>query len=161
MSPRSLQILAIVLGATGILLGALGAVTAYNAKQSVLSDSELSADIKRSFEAEQKKQDALEKQQASDAEKFVAELSAGEKSLVKRIQANSRAIRVQRRQIRQIRLQNAALTSRDRELSGELAAAESDLGKRISRLNTRVDRTNRRVNKQQNQISRLRGFVSP
>lgn len=161
MSPRNLQILAIVLGTIGVLLGGLGAITAYNAKQAVRSDSELAADIKSSFEAEQAKQDALEKRQASDAEKFVADLSAGKKGLAKRIHANSRAIKVQTRQVRRLRARTAGLASRDRGLSDELTTTEADLGNRIDKVNSRVNRINKRINNQQNQISRLRGFVSP
>ncbi|MCO5316737.1 MAG: hypothetical protein M9938_11345 [Solirubrobacterales bacterium] len=168
MSPRSLQILAIVLGALGVLLGALGAITAYNAKQSVRSDSELTADIKQAFAAEQARQDSIEKKQASDAEKFVADLSSGEKRLVKRIVANTSAIKVQRRrlvrlrrQVRGLRAQTSTLASRDRGLSNELASTEADLGNRIDQVNARVNKVNRRINRQQNQIARLRGFVSP
>lgn len=161
MSPRNLQILAIVFGVIGLLLGGLGAITAYNAKQSVRSDSELNADVRSAFEAEQAKQDELERRQASDAEKFVAELSAGKKALVKRIQSNSASIRKLRRQTRNIARQTRTLANRDRGLTGELAAVESDLGNRINRVNGRVNRVNRRVNDQQRQLARIRGFVSP
>lgn len=161
MSPRTLQILAIMFGVIGLLLGGLGAITAYNAKQSVRTDGELNADVRRAFQAEQTKQDELEKRQASDAEKFVAELSAGKKALVKRIQLNSASIRKLRRQSRNLAGQTRTLANRDRGLAGELASTESDLGSRIDNLNGRVNRMSRRLNNQQKQISRVRGFVSP
>lgn len=161
MSPRSLQILAIVFGVIGLLLGGLGAITAYNAKQSVRTDGELNADVRQAFEVEQARQDELEKRQASDAEKFVSELSAGKKSLVRRIQSNTASIRKLRRQTRNLGRQTRTLANRDRGLAGELAATESDLGSRIDRLNGRVNRVNRRMNDQQKQLARIRGFVSP
>lgn len=161
MSSRTLQILAVVLGVVGILLGALGTITAYNAKKSVRSDSELTSAVQSAFASEQAKQDALEKKQASDAERFVSQLNKGEKSLIRKIHANTglinargKEIRSLRRKVRQTSQEVAALTSRDRGLANELASVESSL-------NTRINRLNRRIDKQQNQISRLRGFVSP
>jgi len=161
MSSRSLQILAIVLGVIGVLLGSLGALTAFDAKQSVRSDSELNADVRQAFAAEQARQDRLEKRQASDAEKFVADLSAGKKALVRRIQANTRMNRTQALRIRKLQARIRALSDRDRALSNELAATEADLGGRITRVNRRVNQVYARVNRQENQIARIKGFVSP
>jgi len=161
MSPNTKQVLAILLGALGLAMGVLGTVTAYNAKNATDTDGEVAAQVQQRFDEAQARQDELEKTQASDAERLVESLTTGEKSLLKRIHANTASIKRLRRQSRQLRGRVDSLTNRDRELSGEVSSLENDFNEQVRQLNRRINRTNGRLNRQEGQIQRLRGRAGP
>jgi predicted RNase H-like nuclease (RuvC/YqgF family) len=163
MSGKTKTTLAIVLGVVGILLGVLGTITAYNAKDAVDSDvnstAEVQALVETKFQEAQAKQDQLEASQKSDAEKFVSQLSQGNKNLLQKINQNHRRAQKTQRQTRTLRRQVNALKSRDNQFENELAQVENDQDSDYAQLNQRVNRLNKQVQQLQNQVSRLRGFV--
>ncbi len=89
MSSNSKQVLAITLGSIGLVIGIVAAITAYNAKQTSDDNGNVAARVDQQFAEAQAKQDARDKRQVSDAEKFVARLDSGEKSLIKKINRQS------------------------------------------------------------------------
>lgn len=163
MSGNSKVTLAIVLGAVGLLLGLLGTVTAYNAKQAVDSDlsetGEVHALVEQKFQEAQSRQDKIEASQRSDAEKFVAQLTKGESSLLRKISGNHKDVNKLRRQTRKLRNQLNTLNNRNRELNNEIARVENDQNADYNQLNQRINKTNKQVRNLQNQVSNLRGLV--
>lgn len=163
MSGNTKATLAIVIGAVGLLLGILGTVTAYNAKDAVDTEansaSEIQALVDERFKEAQERQDQLEEGQRTEAEKFVDQLTRGEQNLLQKINGNHRKINRLTRQSRNLRNQVNSLKSRDNELSREIGQVESDQQSDFNQLNQRVNRLNNQVQQLQNQMSRLRGLV--
>jgi chromosome segregation ATPase len=163
MSGNTKTTLAIVLAVVGLLLGALGAITAFNAKDAVDSDantnSEVRALVEDKFREAQDKQDQIEASQASEAEKLVAQLSQGKKNLLQKINGNTRRIAKIQRQNRKLRNQVNALKSRDNEFESELAQVENDQDSDFQQLNQRINRTNNQLQQIQRQIANLRGLA--
>lgn len=163
MSGKTKTTLAILLGVVGILLGVLGTITAYNAKDAVDSDlnstAEVQSLVESKFQEAQAKQDQLEASQKSDAEKFVSQLTQGNKNLLRKINGNHQRSKKLQRQTRALRSQVNALKSRDNQFENELAQVENDQDSDYAQLNQRINRLNKQIQKIQNQVSRLRGFV--
>jgi predicted RNase H-like nuclease (RuvC/YqgF family) len=163
MSGKTKTTLAIVLGVVGILLGVLGTITAYNAKDAADSDvnsaAEVQALVETKFQEAQAKQDQLEASQKSDAEKFVSQLTRGNKNLLQKINKNHQRTKRLQRQFRNLRNQVNALKSRDKQFENEVAQVENDQDSDYAQLNQRVNRLNKQIQQLQNQVSRLRGFV--
>lgn len=163
MAGNSKLIVAIVLSVVGVLLGILGTVTAYNAKDAVDSDanttSEIQTLVQDKFDEAQTKQDQLEASQKSEAEQFVAQLTKGKRNLLQKINNNSKSIKRLQRSNRKLRNQVKTLNDRDRQMSSEVDQIENDQAAEFSQLNQRVNRTNQRVQQLQNQVNRLRGLV--
>ncbi len=155
--------LAIILGAAGLLLGVLGTLTAYNAKNAVDSDinsaAEVQALVEDKFQEAQARQDQIEASQKTDAEKFVDQLTKGEKNLLGKINGNHNGIKKLRRQTRNLRSQLNTLQNRDRALSNEIDQIENDQNADYNQLNQRINRTNKNVQQLQNQVSRIRGQI--
>ena len=168
MSGNTKTTLAIVFGVVGILLGALGTITAYNAKSAVDSDAQMAAEVEslvdERFKEAQTRQDQMEAEQHSQAEKFVNQLTRGEKNLLAKINGNHRRTnKLQRgnrrlkRQVRKLRNQVNTLSNRDRELAGEVAQLEAEQASEFDQLNKRINKTNRQIQRLQRQLSRLVG----
>ena len=155
--------LAIVFSVVGILLGVLGTITAYNAKDAVSSDTEQTAQVQalvdQRFSEAQSRQDSIEASQKSEAEKFVAQLPKGEKNLLKKINGNHQSINRLKRQNRNLRQQVNTLKSRDTGLSNEITQVENDQASDFQQLNQRINKTNNQVQQLQRQVSNLRGLV--
>lgn len=155
MSDNTKQILAITLGTLGLVIGVVATIVAFNARDAANSNEEVTRLVDQRFSQAQARQDALEKKQASDAERLVANLDRGERNLIGKINSNSRSIS-------RIRLKNNNLRSQIRSLSrsyGNLSTRVSSLSTRVTNLqdqaqgdfntlNTRIDRTNRRFSNQ-------------
>lgn len=163
MRSNTKLVIAIVLAAAGVLLGALGAITAYNAKDAVQSDTEQTAMVQalvdQRFQEAQSRQDQIEAQQKSEAEKLVAQLTKGEKGLLQKINSNTHAIKKLKRSNHNLKQQVNTLSSRDREIENEIAQVENDLNADFKQLNGRINRTNQKVQQLQNQVNRLAGFI--
>ena len=67
MSERTKLILAITLGSLGVALGLLATIVAFNAREEVDSDQQVSRQVDERFAEAQAKQDRREKEQASEA----------------------------------------------------------------------------------------------
>lgn len=163
MSGKNKLTLAIVLGSVGLLLGILGTITAYNAKNAVDSDakstSEIQAIVESKFQEAQARQDQIEENQRSEAERFVAQLTKGEKNLLQKINGNHRKIKRLNRRTRNLRNQVNGLSNRYGELTSELAQVENDQASDYKQLNQRISAQNRQIQQLQNQMARIRGFV--
>lgn len=168
MSGNTKTTLAIVFGVVGILLGALGTITAYNAKSAVDSDAQMAAEVEslvdERFKEAQARQDQMEADQHSQAEKFVNQLTKGEKNLLAKINGNhqqsnrlERKTRRLNRQVRKLRNQLNTLNNRDRELTNEVAQVEAEQASEFDQLNKRINKTNRQIQRMQRQLSRLVG----
>lgn len=149
MSDRTKLILAITLGSVGLALGILGTVVAFNARSEAKSNQEITAVVEEKFLGAQKRQDKLEASRASEAEKLVANLTAEEKALLRRVNGGSRVIRSLRKRVSNQQQQIKQLRFTDRQLSGELGDLEAQLRQDFRELNQRVDRLSQRVNRLQ------------
>jgi chromosome segregation ATPase len=145
MSDSTKQILAITLGALGLAIGIVATVVAYDAKNAADSNEEVTRLVDQRFAAAQARQTALEKKQASQAEKLVAGLTRGEKNLVRKINSNAAAIS-------SLQQQNRRLTSRVNSLAGDLQSLSTEVDdlkaqvqKNFNTLNTRIDKVNQRI----------------
>ena len=125
MSDRTKLILAVTLGSVGLALGILGTVVAFNARSEAKSNQEITAVVEEQFLDAQKRQDKLEAGRVSKAEKLVANLSADEKSLLRRLNGNVRAIRVMRKRLNSQKQQIQGLKFNDQQLSGQLTDTAS------------------------------------
>lgn len=163
MSGNTKTTLAIIFGVVGILLGALGTITAYNAKDAVDSESaftsEVQAVVDQRFNEAQARQDQLEESQKSEAEKFVDQLTKGEENLLRKINGGHKATNRLRRQVRKLRNQVNSLKNRDRQLTSELNQLENEMANEYGQLNSRINKTNRQVQKLQRQVANLRGLT--
>lgn len=163
MSGNTKTTLAIVLGSVGLLLGGLGALTAFNAKKAVDSDaestSEVHALVDERFQQAQERQDQIEATQKSDAEKFVEQLTQDERTLLRRINGNHRSIRQLNRRTRNLRQEVNTLKTRDNQLSNEIGQVENDQDSDFQELNQRINRLNNQIQQLQRQFSNLRGLV--
>ncbi len=163
MSGNTKATLAIVFGVVGILLGALGTITAYNAKDAADSEVNTTAEIQtlveEKFQEAQSRQDQIEANQKSDAEKFVAQLTRGEKNLLQKIHGNHNQIRKLKRRTRNLRSQVNTLKNRDSALASEINQVENDQQQDVNQLNRRISNQNRQIQQLQRQVSNLRGFI--
>ena len=163
MSGNTKATLAIVFGVVGILLGILGTITAYNAKDAVDSDAQTTAQVQalveEKFKEAQTRQDSIEASQRSEAEKFVAQLTKGENNLLKKINGNHQSIKKLKRQVRNLNQQVKTLKNRDNELSSELTQVENEQASEFQQLNQRINKTNNQVQQLQRQVSNLRGLI--
>jgi len=163
MSGNTKTTLAIIFGVVGILLGALGTITAYNAKDAVDSDSEFNSEVQalvdQRFNEAQSRQDQLEASQKTEAERFVDQLTRGEKNLLQKINGNHKGVNRLRRKVRNLRNQLNSLKSRDQELSREVDQLENELASEYSQVNSRINKTNQQVQKLQRQVANLRGLT--
>jgi chromosome segregation ATPase len=153
MSPNTKQILAITLGSVGLVLGAAGMITAYNAKNAVNDQKNVTALVEQRFAEAQAKQDKSEKKQVSQAEKLINGLSSSEKNLVKKINNNSQAIKSLRNQVN-------SLSIREQELDNEVNKLSKQQVSDYNELNARIDSTNKQVKKLQNNVN-SNGGASP
>jgi chromosome segregation ATPase len=149
MTDRTKLILAITLGSVGLALGILGTIVAFNTKNEVRSDREVSAVVNENFAEAQKRQDELEARQASEAEKLVNSLSASERGLIRRINGNIRAVGAIRKRLNRQERQIKGLESLDQQLSGEIASLQRQVTRNQNEVNDRVDRLNQRVTRLQ------------
>ena len=149
MSDRTKLILAVTLGSVGLALGILGTVVAFNARSEAKSNQEITAVVEEQFLDAQKRQDKLEAGRVSKAEKLVANLSADEKSLLRRLNGNVRAIRVMRKRLNSQKQQIQGLKFNDQQLSGQLTDTQGEIQRDFRQLDQRVDRLNQRINRLQ------------
>lgn len=163
MTGNTKATLAIVLGAVGLLLGILGTITAYNAKDAVDSDANTSSQVQtlveQKFQEAQAKQDQLEASQRSEAEQFVAQLTQGKKNLLQKINGNQRKIKKLQKKNRNLTRRVNSLESRDNEFAAELAQVENQQAADFKQLNQRINKTNNQVQQLQRQMANLRGLV--
>lgn len=152
MSSNTKQVLAITLGSLGVVIGAFGMITAYNAKNAVDEESQVTTKVQEEFAAAQSRQDALESSQASKAEQLVAGLSNTEKGLAEKLNSNSRSIK-------QLRKSNRNLRQQVNSLSSQLTSLDKRQRNDSNELNDRVDRTNQRVSANTKSINQLRNRV--
>jgi predicted RNase H-like nuclease (RuvC/YqgF family) len=138
MSSNSKQVLAITLGSIGLVIGIVAAITAYNAKQSSEDNGNVAARVDQQFAEAQAKQDARDKRQVSDAEKFVARLDSGEKSLIEKINRQSGQISNLQGQVRNL---NNKVNSQAKQISKLESTEKSD----VKSLNQRIDNTNQKI----------------
>lgn len=166
MSPNTKQVLAITLGTLGLILGIFATVVAYNAKQATENDQNVTTEVQQQFAAAQSAQDAKEATQASRAEKLIAGLSRGEKSLVAKINSNAKGIKKLKKQnknqnskINSLKNKTNTLTSRDSELDSELTTLENSQQKDFNSLTKRINNLNQEIKDLQQSLNRLRNRV--
>lgn len=145
MSDATKQILAITLGALGLAIGIVATVVAYDAKNAANSNEEVTRLVDQRFAAAQARQSALEKKQASQAEKLVAGLTAGEKNLVRKINSNAASITALQQQNRKLASRINGLEGDYQSLSTEVSDLKSQVQKNFNTLNTRIDKVNQRI----------------
>ncbi|MEX0620630.1 MAG: hypothetical protein WD181_03530 [Solirubrobacterales bacterium] len=149
MSDRTKLILAVTLGSVGLALGTLGTLVAFNTKNEVKSNQEVTSVVQSEFAKSQKRQDEREASQASEAEKLVASLSRAEKSLLVRINGNVRSVVALRRKLRRQESQFRRLNSADQQLASEVDDLQTQIERNYSVLNDRINELNQRVNRLQ------------
>jgi len=159
MSSNTKQVLAITLGSLGLVIGIFSMITAFNAKNAVDEESSVTEQVKTEFAAAQTRQDALEATQASKAEQLVASLSNSEKSLVKRLNGNQKAIKKLKRRTRNLKKQVNSLNSRVKELDSEVSQLGSKQQDDFQKLSNRINKTNQAVAANTQSINRLRSRV--
>jgi chromosome segregation ATPase len=147
MSDSTKQILAITLGALGLAIGIVATVVAYDAKNAASSNEEVTRLVDQRFAAAQARQNALEKKQASQAEKLVAGLTAGEKNLVRKINSNAAAINSLQQQNRKLNSRVNGLASDYQSLSTEVSDLRAQVQKNFNTLNARIDKVNERIDR--------------
>ena len=164
MTGKTKTTLAIIFGVVGILLGILGTITAFNAKNAVDDDksqtSEVAALVEQKFNEAQAKQDQAEANQRSEAEKLVAQLTQGKMNLLQKINTNHRQLKKVRRQVKNLSGQVSSLQSRDRELQNEIDQIENDQQADYNQLNGRINNLNRNVQQLQKPFARLNGEIN-
>jgi chromosome segregation ATPase len=147
MSDSTKQILAITLGALGLAIGIVATIVAYDARNAANSNEEVTRLVDKRFAAAQARQSALEKKQASQAEKLVAGLTAGEKNLVRKINSNAASIRTLQQQNRKLTSRVNGLASDYQSLSTEVSDLRAQVQKNFNSLNTRIDKVNQRIDR--------------
>lgn len=138
MSSNSKQVLAITLGSIGLVIGIVAAITAYNAKQASDDNGNVAARVDEQFAEAQAEQDARDKRQVSAAERFVARLDSGEKSVIKKINKQSGQISKLQGQVRNL---NNQVDSQAKQINNLKSKEKSD----VNSLNQRIDKTNQMV----------------
>lgn len=159
MTSNTKQVLAITLGSLGLIIGIFGTVVAYNAKQATEDDKSVTAEVQAQFAAAQTAQDAKEASQASKAEKLIAGLSKGEKSLVTKINSNTKATRRLKKQNKNQNSKINALKKKTNSLNSELAALENTYESGVNSLTKRINNLNQEIKDLQQSFNRLRNRV--
>jgi chromosome segregation ATPase len=147
MSDRTKLILAVTLGAVGLALGTLGTVVAFNAKNDVKSNQEITKVVEDKFAEAQKRQDALEAKQVTGAERLIRNLSTSERSLLRKINSNSRTIVNLRRRLNSQQQEIGSLKTTDQRLSGQITDLQRQVQRNFNELNDRIDRLAQRVDR--------------
>jgi chromosome segregation ATPase len=145
MSDRTKLILAITLGSVGLALGALGTIVAFNAKNDVKSNQEVTTVVEQRFAEAQKRQDKLEAKQISGAEKLVRNLSRAEKNQLGKINSNAQSISALRRRVNDQQQQIDSLRSSNRKQATQISNLQKQVQQNFNSLNDRIDRTNQRI----------------
>jgi superoxide dismutase len=148
MSDRSKLILALTLASVGLALGILGTVVAFNAKNEVKSNEEVTAVVEQRFAEAQKRQDDLESKQVSGAEKLVDSLSQTEKKQLGKINSNASSIASLQKQLNNQQKQIDSLKSTNKTQSNQISNLQSQVQKNFNSLNNRIDKTNQRISNQ-------------
>ena len=148
MSDRTKLILAITLGSVGLALGTLGTIVAFNAKNDVKSNKEVTAVVEQKFADAQKRQDDLENQQVSGAEKLVDSLSKKEKSQLGKINSNANSISSLRNRVNNQQKQIDSLKSTDQQQANQISNLQKQVQQNFNSLNNRIDKTNQRIGNQ-------------
>ncbi len=148
MSDRSKLILAITLGAVGLALGTLGTIVAFNAKNELKSNEEVTAVVEQRFAEAQKRQDEVEAQQVSGAEKLVDDLSRAEKNQLGKIDSNASSISSLQKQVSSQQSQIDALKSTNQKQSNQISNLQNQVQQNFNSLNNRIDKTNQRISNQ-------------
>jgi len=149
MSDRTKLILAITLGSVGLALGTLGTIVAFNAKNEVKSNQEITSVVEAKFAEAQKRQDALEASQVSGAQKLVNSLSLAEKNLIRKINTNAGAIDSNRKRLNSQDRQIKALQATDQQLSSQITNLQKQAQKNFNELSDRIDQLVQRINRLQ------------
>jgi len=149
MSDRTKLILAITLGSVGLALGILGTIVAFNAKNEVKSNQEITSVVEAKFAEAQKRQDALEASQVSGAQKLVNSLSLAEKNLIRKINTNAGAIDSNRKRLNSQDRQIKALQATDQQLSSQITNLQKQAQKNFNELSDRIDQLVQRINRLQ------------
>jgi Mg2+ and Co2+ transporter CorA len=147
MSDRTKLILAVTLGAMGLALGTLGTIVAFNTKDDVQSNQEITTVVEEKFAEAQKRQDALEAKQVSGAERLVKSLSTSEQNLIRKINGTNRSIVNLRRRLNSQRQEIASLKTTDQRLSGEITDLQRQVQRNFNQLSDRIDRLSQRVDR--------------
>jgi len=148
MSDSTKQILAITLGTLGLVIGVVAAIVAFNARDAANSNQEVTKLVDQRFTEAQTRQDALEKKQASDAEKLVAGLNRGERNLIGKINGNSRSISRLRQQNNNLKSQVNSLNQKNDSLSTQVTNLQDQAQKNFNSLSGRIDQANQRISNQ-------------
>ena len=148
MSDRTKLILAVTLGALGLALGTLGTIVAFNARDDVNSNQEVTAVVEQRFAEAQKRQDDLEADQVSEAERLVDSLSKTEQNQLGKIDSNSKAISSLRQKVNNQQSQIDALKSTNQQQANQISSLQNQVQQNFNSLNNRIDRTNQRIGNQ-------------
>ncbi len=146
MSDNTKQILAITLGSLGLVIGVFATIVAYNAKNASSSNAEVTKLVEQRFTEAQAKQDELEKNQVSQAEKLVQSLDQGEKSLVNKINSNAKQITTLQNQVDRQQNQINSLQSDNKQQANQISSLQNQVQSNFNKLNSRIDKTNQRIN---------------
>lgn len=149
MSDRTKLILAITLGSVGLALGTLGTIVAFNAKNEVKSNQEITSVVEAKFAEAQKRQDALEASQVSGAEKLVNSLSSKEKNLIRKTNTNASSIDSNRKRLNSQDRQIKALQATDQQLSSQITDLQKQAQRNFNELSDRIDKLTKRINRVQ------------
>jgi len=149
MSDRTKLILAITLGSVGLALGILGTIVAFNAKNEVKSNQEITSVVEAKFAEAQKRQDALDASQASGAQKLVNSLSLAEKNLIRKINTNDGAINSNRKRLNSQDRQIKALQATDQQLSSQITNLQKQAQRNFNELSDRINQLTQRTNRLQ------------
>lgn len=149
MSDRTKLILAITLGSVGLALGTLGTIVAFNAKNEVKSNQEITSVVEAKFAEAQKRQDALEASQVSGAEKLVNSLSSAEKNLIRKINTNASSIDSNRKRLNSQDRQIKALQATDQQLSSQITDLQKQAQRNFNELSDRINKLTKRIDRVQ------------
>lgn len=149
MSDRTKLILAITLGSVGLALGTLGTIVAFNAKNEVKSNQEVTSVVEAKFAEAQKRQDALEASQVSGAEKLVNSLSSAEKNLIRKINTNASSIDSNRKRLNSQDRQIKALQATDQQLSSQITDLQKQAQRNFNELSDRINKLTKRIDRVQ------------
>lgn len=159
MSDRTKLILAITLGSVGLALGVLATMVAFNARNEVQANQEVTTVVEEKFAEAQKRQDELEASQVSDAEKLVGSLSRSQRIQLREVNRNASGIStnaaaissLQKRQNKQAQ-EISSLESGDQQLSSQLADLQKQVQRNFNQLSDRIDGLMRQVNRLQVEV---------
>lgn len=139
MTDKTRQILAMTLGAVGLVLAIVATIVALNAKQVADSDQTTTAEVRQEVASALESRARQQQKQLGRVERFVNQLSSEEKGGLGSLRALKRRVNRLSREVRAIESDQRAESNDTDQRFGATNRNVANLRQQVQRLETRLD----------------------